>query len=66
MTRRVRRREGRISRRRFSPEKSFAQTADVRSWSKEAIVGAEADRREGDAHRIVPVECLGGVTSQSR
>lgn len=39
--------------------RSFAQTADAHMWSK-AIVGAEADGERGNAHRIVPVECLGG------
>lgn len=39
--------------------RSFAQTADAHMWSK-ATVGAEADGERGNAHRIVPVECLGG------
>lgn len=64
-TRRVGRREDVSLEGGASLGRSSAQTVDVRIRPK-AIVGAEEGGERGNAHRIVPVECLGGLASQSR
>lgn len=46
------------------PREEAAQTADVHIWSKPLLELRKT--ATGDAHRIVPVECLGGLASQSR
>lgn len=46
------------------PRDEAAQTADVHIWTKP--LSELRKTAAGDAHRIVPVECLGGLASSEQ